>query len=217
MTQTVWDSFFTDLLHVTIIQLPITTSRRLLRHLVAREMAKGREARGGRVLLNESVRKWRIALTVHTHTERRRQMKPSISAKLQIRTSKPESETARSLLLASSDRCRPYRMWNTERDRAHTHTRVEIEMGDSCWNGKSRILTAVPSEGDRWGWWWRVKSEACILTVCISSVTAISPFNTILFRDDERWERSWFVVCNSVSHCYIKDHCDFPIVNAKLF
>jgi len=31
------------------------------------------------------------------------------------------------------------------------------------------------------------------------------------------WKVRAVVVCVSVSHCYIKYHCDFPSVNAKLF
>lgn len=135
-----------DLLHVTIMQLPITSSRRLLRHLVAREMAKGREARGGRVLLNESIRKWRIALTVHTQSGGVKLSPPSVqncngrlnqSPKTHVLTSSPAQ------IAADLTGC------ETRSGTEHTHTRVEIEMGDSCWNRKSRILTAVPSEGDR--------------------------------------------------------------------
>jgi len=75
-------------------------------------------------------------------------MMPSISAKLQINgrlnhSPKPHVLTSTAQTAADLTGC------ETRSGIAHTNTRVEIEMGDSCRNGKRRMLTAVPSEGGR--------------------------------------------------------------------
>ncbi len=209
-------AFQCDLLFIAdIVKHPAANHHlaKLLRNLVAREMAEGSAARKGRVLLNESIRKWGIALPVHTHTHTHRERERERERERRERERERESAVAVSneahrqrITVNTAVKTSVRNRASSPRQRRSLQTVPDVKHGHT--NTRERGKWATDSGKERAEYWqqrrvkatdddedeeWKVKPSFWRSTSLRSQPSHC--FNPILSRDDERWEGIAVVVC----------------------